>query len=120
MALTIARAILYIWPEHKMEDKERELQFRLMLENKTPGDMALKGGDKVLADLQVKLAKKGAVDLIIHCMGSSNKDVLLAALRLAVTILDGGNRKVQDMFADELQQPGNQGFFLSVRSAFET
>ena len=39
---------------------------------------------------------------------------VLSALRLAVSLLDGGNRDVQNMFSEALEQPASQDFFKMV------
>ena len=46
----------------------------------------------------------------------ATSDTVLAALRLGVALLEGGNTDVQDIFAANLRMTSSQGFFLLCRN----
>jgi len=85
-----------------------------MLQNKPPSLL----GNTHFAFTKAQVAKLGAVEVVATCIESENPEIILATLRLAVTLLDGGNPKVQEQFAATLLQQSSQSFFIKFRGLF--
>jgi hypothetical protein len=116
VGLKAVRAMIYMNPDLGHVSKQHhDDEFQLMLDNKPPSSL----GQPSLMQIQCTVAALGGVDVISNCIESENNDVIMASLQLAVTLLDGGNIKVQDLFATTLRQPSSQPFFLKYRNLFQ-
>ena len=92
--LKVIRAIIYLNPdEDSLSVHNRDTEFELMLQNKPPSLL----GNTHFAFTQAQVAKLGAVEVVATCIESENPEIIMATLRLAVTLLDGGNPKVRVM-----------------------
>jgi len=69
---------------------DRNTEFERMLQNQPPSLL----GDSHFALTQARVAKLGAVDVVVQCIETENPAVIMATLRLAVTLLEGGNLQV--------------------------
>jgi len=116
LGLKAMRAILYMNPDHEPSSpQDLDKEFRLMLENQPPSSL----GETKLARAQITLSKLGGVDVVSSCIESDNAEVVISTLRFAVTLLDGGNPKVQELFASALKQASSAPFFAKFRSLFK-
>jgi hypothetical protein len=92
-------------------------EYERMLQNLPPA--ALSSGDGHLMRIQALIAKLGCVEIVTKCIESDNPEIIMATLKLCVALLDGGNRKVQEMFADSLRQSSSQPFFSRLMRLFQ-
>jgi len=121
--LRAVRSIIYLQPNNDdLTEKDRELEFGLFLDNKPPTQ-----SDFVLS-LQVEVTSAGAISAVLNSLdgtlrgqedGADEGNNVLGALRLGVTLLEHGNRFVQDKFVEALKNPASQGFFLQLRNILE-
>lgn len=116
-ALMMVRAVLYVMPDCKsMTDETRKIEMGRFARNEPPSHQ----GSPDFAELQTKIASIGAVNTVFCNMQYSSQttvtdsEEVLGALRLAVSLLEGGNRSVQDLVCDVLEQPASQDFFKMV------
>ena len=86
-----------------------------MLHNQPPSCL----GERQFEEIQARLSNLGSVNVVTTCIKSENPQIVMATLKLAVALLDGGNPQVQRQFAEILQHPVNQGFFTKFRSLFQ-
>ena len=116
--LRVVRAVLYIQPDRESTSLElQEKEYQRMLRNQPPSDA--EDGFPSFVAMQRHIATRGGVDLIVTCMASPETDIVLAALYLAVTILEGGNKAVQDLFAEILTPASSQNFFMALHKVME-
>ena len=115
--LKIIRAIIYMNPANAeiYSVEERNKEFERMLQNKPPSSL----GEGHLAQVQAQMSKLGAVDVVLTCLESENQNIIMATLRLAVSLLECGNVKVQEQMAESLRHASSQPFFLKFRSLFQ-
>jgi len=112
--LRVLCAILYVNPD-KLNQHEQDREYKLFLENQPPTDARTL--NPRFTSLQSKFAKMGVVDVILSCFPSRNKAVVSATLKLATSLMDGGNDFVQEMFHQELATSGGK---RSVESKVST
>ena len=116
--LKIVRAILYVQPDKRQfSTADRDEEFEGMLQNRPPRDAD--PPQREFRQLQSAIAHIGGVTLVVEAMASPDRDVVLAALMLAVTLLEGGNKTVQDLFAATLAPASSQDFFLQLNKVIE-
>ncbi len=114
--LRVLRAILYLNPA-ELNQEEQDREYKLFLENQSPTD-AREMQPRFTA-LQAKLANMGAVNVILRCLPCPDQAVVSATLKLAITLLDGGNHVVQEIFHTALATSGGTvGGKFSAKSLF--
>uniref|UniRef100_A0A7S0Z297 Inositol 1,4,5-trisphosphate receptor n=1 Tax=Hemiselmis tepida TaxID=464990 RepID=A0A7S0Z297_9CRYP len=121
--LRTVRSIIYLQPNNSsLSEAQREEQFQLFLNNEPPTY-----SDAVVG-LQMEATMAGAINAILNSLdgtmrGQENEadegNNVLGALRLGATLLEHGNRFVQDRFVEALRNPASQGFFLQLRNLLE-
>ena len=109
----VIRAMLYLYPKTSTQDRE----YARCQRNEDPS-LALVG-DVGLKALQLEIAQSGGVEVVVSCLSSKDPDTVLGALRLAVTLLAGGNQAVQDLFHAHLAPASSQAFFSRLRGIFD-
>ena len=117
-ALRAVRLILYVMPDSKsMTNEARQAEIIRFNKNESPSHKE----SAEFKELQKSIASVGAVLTVFQNMQDSRQrglsddsEDVLAALRLAVSLLEGGNRFVQDMTCSFLSQPSSQDFFKMV------
>ena len=115
--LKVIRGIIYMNPNEESSSEECNNEYERMLQNLPPS--ALGSGDGHLMRIQALIAKLGCVEIVTKCIESDNPEIIMATLKLCVALLDGGNRKVQEMFADSLRQSSSQPFFSRLMRLFQ-
>ena len=114
--LRVLRAILYLNPD-ELNEEERDREYQLFLKNEHPTDSADMKPRFTL--LQTKLARMGAVDVILSCLPYPDKAVVSATLKLAAIMVDGGNDSVQSIFHRKLATSDGNRFFEKLHLLFE-
>lgn len=114
--LRVLRAILYLNPG-ELSDAEQKQEYELMVQNHNPSDVAdLKPR---FLEIQEKIARLGAVEVVTKCLSHASKRVSFATLKLAVVLVHGGNEAVQNMFLLNLDDIVSQHFFEKLYALFE-
>jgi len=99
-ALKVIRGVIYMNPDHASSSPESaNAEYARMLQNLPPSAL----GENEMVKTQTLLGKLGCVEVVTACIESDNHHVVKATLRLAVALLDGGNVKVQKLFAEDLR-----------------
>ena len=111
----VVRAILYINPD-KNSSKVQDGEYERYARNEDPfvADM----NDRAFKALQVEVAGGGGVQVVVSCLSSKDWDTVLGALRLACTLLAGGNSVVQNLFHAQLAPSSSQSFFSRLQEIF--
>jgi len=113
--LKVLRAILYLQPNGMVTSpKSLDDEYKRHLDNLPPSSV----GEYEFSLLQSKMAKLGCVSVVIKCIESQNQEIVMASLQLAVTLLEGGNTVVQQLFATILTTPISGPFFLQLKALF--
>jgi len=114
--LKVLRAILYLNPDAPYASQDNQkIEYERNLKNLP---CSFLGRDE-FHRIQATLAKLGCVDVFFACFQSENEEVVSATLRLAVTLLDGGNHAVQMIFAHQLIQAASDPFFERLQRQFD-
>jgi hypothetical protein len=114
--LKVLRAILYLNPDAPYASQDnQEIEYERNLKNLPCSFLSR----HEFHHIQATLAKLGCVEVIFACFQSENREVVSATLRLAVTLLDGGNYAVQTIFAHELIQAASAPFFERLQRQFD-
>ena len=115
------RVMLYLNPgqykdkrQHMKSSAKQDEEFQRYLCNETPSDV----GSKHFADFQAHLARLGGVDVVTTCTASVDPLVVTACYQLAVTLLDGGNERVQEIFSHVLFSASSGPFFKRMHDCF--
>jgi len=114
----VLRAILYLNPS-ELNQEEQVREYKLFLKNQSPTDA--RKMEPRFTSLQAKLANMGAVNVILRCLPCPDNAVVNATLKLAITLLDGGNDVVQEIFHKALTTSGGKpsvGGKFSTKSLF--
>jgi hypothetical protein len=112
--LKVLRAIIYMRPGKGLTPKQEEEEYKRHLNN----EFSSFAGKKEHLKFQEQLARIGMVDVVVRCCQHENKDIVLAALHLAVALLDGGNKTVQRCFGILLKPASSLPFFRKIHSLF--
>jgi len=115
IGLKILRAILYMVPDdphisfdHQTTEYER-LRANLPPTRLTNPEFLL---------MQGRLASLGGVELVSACIIDNNDETVMATLHLAIAMLEGGNTRVQNLFAKALLPASSEPFFRKLGLLF--
>ena len=113
--LKIMRAILFITPDLRDNDEQLH-EYQRLLDKKLPSPLSR----SKLVQLQDDMARIGYVRAVTYNLTRSRRPVIIsAALQLAVTLTEGGNKNVQSSFIGHLTKENSQEFFDTLKSLFE-
>jgi hypothetical protein len=112
--LKVLRAIVYMRPGDRLTPEQEEEEYKRHLDN----EFSSFAGKKEHLEFQEQMARIGMVDVVVWCCQHENKDIVLAALHLAVALLDGGNKTVQRCFGILLKPASSLPFFRKIHSLF--
>ena len=111
--LHVLRAILYLQPG-RLSAEQQEAEYALCLNNEFSSCV----GEAGMIELQERMAELGMVDVVTRCFQDSDPEIVMATLKLAVTLLDGGSKCVQQYFAMSLLPASSAPFFMKLDSLF--
>jgi len=116
LGLKVIRALMYMIPDRPhVSAAQHETEYQRLLKNLPPAEL----GTREFSVLQERVAKLGGVDVVTSCIESEDPETIMATLRLAVTMLDGGNRQVQNLFSATLQSASCEHVFHKLKLLFQ-